>query len=307
VPSSVESNALVASGPALSPDSLVFKFSRTLPWMMLGASILFLGVVAFVLAWRLTDPTHSSLAIVLLCLVLFGSFAALCLRSFRRLRDSVAVNFEGIWYLPSSGEPTFIAWREIASVNALDTQQRLVLLDASGRRSIRLEYQLENFARLRDFVLRHTASATQLRAPSAEVFHRTWINKSLLLGGAAVFLFAAWLSFKQSQPGSSLFFIVFVGLIFVAITRDPARVVITREGVVIKYLGWEQTIPFDAISGIVLEDVHYRGNVWAAVTIEKRHGRPIKLFRFSEGSVALHNALKSAWCSATGRPTLDSI
>lgn len=104
-------------------------------WMMLGASLLFLGVVAFVLAGRLTDPTHVSLVVVRPCVALFGSFAALCLRSFRRLHDKVAVNSDGIWYVPRKGEPTFIAWREVGSVSARDTQQRLVLLDMTEART----------------------------------------------------------------------------------------------------------------------------------------------------------------------------
>jgi hypothetical protein len=96
-------------------------------------------------------------------------------------------------------------------------------------------------------------------------------------------------------------------LILLAIRRDPSTVVITVEAVVIKYPGWGQTIPFNSIREIALHDVHLRGNTWAAVTMEKLEGRAIKLFRFREGSVALHHALHSAWCSATGRPTSDPV
>ena len=85
------------------------------------ASLVFFGIAASALAWRLTDPAHASLVVVLPCVPLFGSFAALCLRSFKRLRDQVAVNSDGIWYLPRKGEPTFIVWHEVGSVSALDT------------------------------------------------------------------------------------------------------------------------------------------------------------------------------------------
>jgi hypothetical protein len=265
--------------------------------MMLGASLFGFGFVAFALAWRLTDPADASLAVVLPCIVVFGSFAALCLRSFDRLRDSVAVNSEGIWYLPRKREPMFMAWADVARVRVQDTQQRLVLFDATGCRRIRLEYQLEDFGRLRDFVLRHT-KAMRLREPTMDVFHRTWINKCVLLGGAVPFLLFAWLSFHQGQPGPSLFFVGFAGLLLVALTRDPTRVVITREAVVIEYPGWKRTIPFDAISAIVLTDQQDRGNVWAAVIIKRRQVGPLKLFRFREGSIALRDALDSAWRSA---------
>lgn len=278
-------------------DALVFKFPRNVAGTMLGGSLFCFGLVAFALALRLTDPAQTSLAVVLPCVALFGSLGTFCLRSFGRLRDSVAVDSEGIWYLPRKGESTFIAWREVGSVSAQDTQQRLVLLDATGGRRIRLEYQLEDFGRLRDFVLHHT-EATRLRAPVTGVFHRTWINKGILLGVTLVSLSFAWLSLHQGQPVPSLLFVGVAGLFLVALTRDPTRVVITREAVVVKYLGWKRTIPFDTISGIVLADVQDRGNVWAAVIIERRQGGSLKLFRFREGSIALREALDSAWRSA---------
>jgi hypothetical protein len=104
----------------------------------------------------------------------------------------------------------------------------------------------------------------------------------------------------QGQPGLSLFFIGFAGLSLGAITPDPVSVEIMREAVVVEYPGWKRAIPFDAISSIALKDVHNRSNVWAAVVLERRQGKPIRLFRFREGSVALHDTLQSAWQSVGG-------
>jgi hypothetical protein len=158
-------------------------------------------------------------------------------------------------------------------LRADDTQQRLVLLDATGARRVRLEYQLENFGQLRDFVLRHAAVATRL-CGAASVFHRTWINKGILLGGAVLLLLIARLSLHQGQPGVSLFFIGLAGLLLVALTQDPTRVLITGDAVVIEYPGRKRTIPFNTIREIMLADVYSRGNVWAAVIIERQQGMP---------------------------------
>ncbi len=81
----------------------------------------------------------------------------------------------------------------------------------------------------------------------------------------------------------------------VLILRDPQRVVIAESAVVIEYLGWKRTIPFDSITGIGIKDVSDRGNTWAAVSIERKNQRPIMLYRFREGSIALSEALRSAW------------
>jgi len=266
--------------------------------MVLGCSALCFGLV--VVALVAFDPVHDSRAIELLLVVGLGLFGALTLRSFGHLRDSVAANSDGIWYLPRNGEPTFIAWCNVASVKADDTQQRLVLSDATSGRIIRLEYQLTDFARLRELVLSHTAAPTQVHPGAANVFHRTWINKGILLSSTAFLLVCAWLSNHQGQPGPALLFIAFAGFPLWAIAQDPLRVKFTREAVVVEYPGWKQTIPFNSIHRIALNDVAMRGNVWAAVVIERREGKPIRLFRFREGSVALHDALLSAWQSADG-------
>ena len=290
--------AVRGSESLVPPDALVFKFPPSMAWMVLGCSALCFGLV--IVALVAFDPGHDSRAIEVLLVVGLGLFGALTLRCFGHLRDSVAANSDGIWYLPRKGVPTFIAWCNVASVKADDTQQRLVLCDATSSRTIRLEYQLTDFGRLRELVLSHTAAPTHVRPGAANVFHRTWINKGILLSSTAFLLVCAWLSNHQGQPGPALFFIAFAGFPLWAITQDPSRVKCTSEAVVVEYPGWKQTIPFDAIHRIALNDVPMRGNVWAAVVIERREGKPIRLFRFREGSVALHDALLSAWQSAEG-------
>ena len=168
-------------------DALVSRVSSELAWMMLGCSLVSIGFVAFALALPLIDPGHASLAVELLCIAVFGSLATLSRRSYRpsprqrcgQLRRHLVSTAKRRVYL--------IAWCDVANVNADDTQQRLVLSDATGDRSIRLEYQLENFGRLREFVLSHAAAPTHLHASGTNVFHRTWINKGILLSGTTCF------------------------------------------------------------------------------------------------------------------------
>ena len=70
----------------------------------------------------------------------------------------------------------------------------------------------------------------------------------------------------------------------------------------ITYPGWKQNIDFRTISGISLTDIAVgKGNVWAAVIINRQNDKPIKLFRFREGSIALRDALQSAWKAAADR------
>jgi hypothetical protein len=224
-------------GPIPLPsDALIFRFPSSLPWMMLGCSVLGLVLMVFACVTWLVESNRYLPVLVFLCVVVCGSLSALALRSFCRLRDSVGVNDQGIWYLPRKAESTFIAWCEVARVMACDTQQRLVVVDSAGK-SIKLEYQLEAFGRLREFVLRHTSLQTRLPRPGEAVFHRSWINKVMLLGPIVVFLMAGWTSNHQGQPRAALAFIVFAGALLPLITQDPLRLLIGQQSIVIVYPG----------------------------------------------------------------------
>ena len=170
-----------------------------------GASCLFIGFLAFTVAMLLIEPRSDSFLIAALDVVVFGSFAAFGLRSYARIRDRVAVSSEGIWSMPGKGGATFTAWSEIANVKANDAQQKLVLADKTGRRRIGLEYQLENFGKLREYVVSHTMRPTSLNANAVDVFHRTWSNKGILLGGSVLdsFLCMAKLSAVRAGTVSS--------------------------------------------------------------------------------------------------------
>lgn len=81
--------------------------------------------------------------------------------------------------------------------------------------------------------------------------------------------------------------------------RDPTSVQITKRSIDITYLGWKRSVAFPEVIGISLKDVSDdRGNVWAAVILDRRNDKPIKLFRFREGSIALRDALQAAWNAA---------
>lgn len=281
-------------------DAIFFMFPIGLTWFMFGASCFCICCAAFALALPLIEPGHSVLLTALLSAAVLGSFGVLNMRTYARLRCSVAVSPDGIWYLPRRGEPTYIAWCDVASVKAKDTQQRIVLADFSGRRSISLEYQLENYGKLRDFVTAHTSALTHQNVNVANIFHAIWINKIVLLVTALGCLFFAWLIGDNGLPWMSLVFIGNACLILGVIAMDPMWVIIERDSVVVKYPGWERAIPFGSIIGIPFKDVYRHGNVSQYVVITRQNGKPITLRRFREGSVALHNALQAAWTTTGG-------
>jgi hypothetical protein len=67
--------------------------------------------------------------------------------------------------------PNLLRWEEIANVEARDIARRLIVGDAPGVRRIKLEYQLENFDKLRDIVLER-AAARRAQGSARSVFNR---------------------------------------------------------------------------------------------------------------------------------------
>jgi len=283
-------------------DASVFGVPPGTTWFMFGGAAVFTAFAALGLALAVSKSDRFSVGLGFVAAVGFGSLATLGLRSFTRLRARIALNETGIWYLPHSGKCTFIPWKDVSNVKADDTGQRLVLTDASKRREIRVEYQLQHFKNVRDSVLAHSAAQIHEHASSLTCFHRTWVNKVIFAVVGSPFLIISWVNYKQGLNGMPLFFPLCFGIMAgIMVVMDPLRGSITSEAVTIEYPGWKRTILFDSITRIAIEDVHSRGNAWAAVVIERKKNGPIKLFRFNEGSVALHDALQTAWINAGQR------
>lgn len=283
---------VVPQVPQIPADAMLFRFPRGLAWVMLGSSLLFASAAVFP---AVISTRRHGVVLAIVPLVAFGAMSVLSFRSSLRLFDHVAVNSNGIWYVPRNGQLIFLAWHDIGAVVAQDVQQRLLIVDAAGQTTIRLEYQLAHFQRLRDFVLSHTSARTRVDTTPMTEFHRTWINKLILLFFSAPLLVAARAAEGQGQWGASVMFVVFATVLLLSTTLDPLRVLVEPQAVVITYPGWKRKIPFSEITDISLTDETFQGNVFAAVVIRKSQGKPIKLYRFREGSLALYETLKAAW------------
>ncbi|MGD0832575.1 MAG: hypothetical protein ABR907_16705 [Terracidiphilus sp.] len=276
-------------------DALVFKFPASLRIAMLGCAVVCLGFFACVVVMQLVKPERGSLILSLLSFILCGIGLAYSLKVVCYSADRVAVSSEGIWYLPKNRTSSFIAWSDVSVVKANDTMQRLIVTDASARRTIRAEYQLENFAALREFISSHTDELSRQATPVTRVFHRTWINKIVLTVFGLPFLILFVQCYREGVADGFYFGLALWAGTVILIALDPVTLTIDPESIQISYPLWSRSISFDSIIGIVLKDVSSRGNVWTAVVIERQQKRRVQLFRFREGSIVLKDALESAW------------
>jgi hypothetical protein len=212
---------------------------------------------------------------------------------------SVAVNSDGIWYLPRKEGGAFLAWSEVANLTDDENgiHSCLVLTDQTGSTKIKLGYYLEDFDRLRELVIEHTA-ATRCQPP-IRAFHRTWLYKMIFCFGIVFFLCLSELT--HSQRGLSLAFLGFAVLSLVSFVQESTRVEIGPDAFVIIYPGWSRSIPFNNITGITLTNISNGKNVfYATVTVQRMTGKWIRLQKYREGSIALYEGLLSAWKTAGG-------
>lgn len=110
-------------------------------------------------------------------------------------------------------------------------------------------------------------------------------------------LSAAWaiLLYSTGRPLGVFIFGVLTVVFLALIAVDLSTLTITPTAVEIASLARTRRIAFGDISSIEFVDIPYRGNIRAAVVLTVRSGRPVRLFRFREGSPALHEALRTAW------------
>ncbi len=278
-------------------DAKIFKLPPSYRWGLLLAAIFFSGAVALGLAlpWL---PGNGAFSFVLsaVCLLFFGSLAFYAFRAFQRSRDRVAVNDDGIWYLPNTaGSPTFIRWNEVTTVRARELLQRLEVIDITGRK-IRLEFQLENFDRLREIVLSHTEDRRR-QTPSLSVFHSGYRTIAIPVFGMLFFLGFACLSMWQGSQGAALLLAGIVILNAYLLARQPLRVRISSQSIIVEYPGWRRAVPFDSIKDVAIANAQ---NGTPVVTIERQQGKPLIFRIFREGSVALYDAVRGAWLRAQG-------
>ncbi len=285
-------------GPTPAPpvpiDATVFAVSKGTTLAMLLALLMALAEASVLLfhAWFTADPTTRITQVRegIFCLLVAELNWRFIFRSWHR----IAVNANGIWS-KRWGRTGYLDWHAVANARANDPLQRLELSDSSRNTEIDVEYQVKNFEGLRAFILSHTAESAQVQSPGMTTFHRGGGIKMVYAGLAAALLYTAWLMHQQGGGQEFLVPVVLAAFAVVRVLLDPVRLVISHDSIAIEYPTHQRTIPFSSVKAIAISDVRRKANVSAGVVITTREGRRIRLSQFREGSVALNEALQSAW------------
>ena len=143
-----------------------FELDRFMKWLFLTAPWIFgaFALLGVALPFLPDDgrPTNEPFVrgLAATCVLLFGCAAWFSWRVVRQLPEAaVSLDDEGIWKTVQQRETALVHWVDIAQLHERHLLQRLELLDNSGRLLMRLEYQLDDFPRLRSVVLARSALA----------------------------------------------------------------------------------------------------------------------------------------------------
>jgi hypothetical protein len=161
------------------PDAnvIVFGFSTGFRQWMLIAVIGFLCIVSFYLFGLYYELIHDGGWLIEIVIIggiaFFGLLAIIAAVAWSKSSDRVSLDDSEITFLPHRGTAMSIRWNEVDKVDAHDVMKRLTITGVSGTKRINLEYQLEDFARLRDIVLTRTSEQRDL-SPAAREFYRNY-------------------------------------------------------------------------------------------------------------------------------------
>jgi hypothetical protein len=231
------------------PESL-YKQARRLPWYLAGAVLL---VLAFPFLSRdgLSDGLGFlkgclvAAAVVALLGVLIWWYVGRCVRSWPSL--SVTVDADGIWPTTAGKATGLIRWNVIESYRNRTFLSRMELCDCNGNLLLKVEYALENFARLRELIVhktdRSSASIPELPATFSTplqirvvtlVFY-TCVSILLLLGGLYLrSLLVDWRSWIDLGLEFLLTPVVLFALVREYLTI-PLQTTLDRNDLIIRY------------------------------------------------------------------------
>jgi hypothetical protein len=275
-----------------------------MPWFWGFGSIVSIGIASTCAALFASGGRSlvQSLIIAPIWLLVFG-FGVECLGAALRARGEVVVDEAAIWWIIGRKPPTSIAWSDVQSVRAADLMQRLIVSDRVSGRTIRMEYQLDRFADLRAFVLAHTAASARWRPAPTATFHKSWVLVGMTVAGHAFWLTCAIAALAQGQWIPGLGFLGFLGWLVAVAMKAPLRVTVRADQVEIFYLLRRKVLPIDDILSATLADrLDRNGNSRSDVLLTTTRQGVFKFTLYSEGCLALLQALQDAIDRAAQRP-----
>lgn len=227
-------------------------------------------------------------------LFLFGPLSLWCWKIYGQLPYmKLCLDEDGIWYA-HGGEASRVPWGCIVGIKERSFLRCLDLLDESGEKLVRAEYELQDFSALREIFLEKVqANLSRSRLKdrfSKSRWHHVWHALGLLfLAGLAALLFLA--SIK------GLFWAVL--LVMALVVWEYATTIyafrITSGGLVFFYPFRQKRIPFSEVTSVTIDDRLVNGHRVPEVSLSlSSRKKPVRLQKLGADTTEMVLMLKTA-------------
>jgi hypothetical protein len=184
-------------------------------------------------------------------------------------------------------------WSDVVGIREYPVRQKLELTDLLRQR-IPLEYQLTDFARLREIVRRNTPHLRERHALIRE-FRRHALSRWQNLLEA---LFSAGLAVAATMQGEALALAISLGFMVFAVAlygREVRSIDVGPTVLVLRRGFGSRVIPWPEVAGVTLLDVPGRAGPVQTVRILFREGKSTDINMVAEGTIPLCDAVEAAW------------
>lgn len=266
---------------------------------MLALSILALGCIALPL---IRPSSFESIYLGFVGAVFFGVLLLAGARPLAELDDRIRVDDRGIVRVGPQGPRAALRWEDVASVCERPYLQRFEVRDRSGASVIRLEYQIEDFPRLAEFVTQRIASPSTISTGSTgsfalpALFHRKVTAGAIPLALSTLLVVVSLRAFGGILIGFALFF----GIAFIYWISSWLQIRVDRSAIRVRYLLFTRRIPIADVEHVSLDTESYRGGRVIVLHIHRRGRTPLRIEEVRGGLIPLYRALTLA-CNASER------
>ena len=239
------------------------------------------------------EPFILGLAIV--CFLGFGLGAWYSWKIVRRLPEAaISLDEEGLWPSIHSRGTALVRWSTIARLRERPFLQRIEALDTTGNVLARLEYQLQNFERLRSIVLQR-AQLQRVEVPMSGAFQKSWWHHVFSIGSMISFALLGWYVGSTQPVLGYLGMAGVVGMIAWEYWVTPYALQIRRDALEVCLPGRRRNLPRQHIARVEIMDETVNHAKHPAVAVQLvGESKPIKLKSLGAPAIELHQALQ-AW------------
>jgi hypothetical protein len=227
--------------------------------------------------------------------VMFGTGAWYSWKIVRHLpAAAISIDQEGLWPSINDRGQALVPWSKISRLRERPFLQRIEALDTSGQVVARIEYQLQDFERLRALVLQRAHLRAHEITASGFLQKSRW-HHVFSLSAIVCFALLGWYV-GPTQP-----LVGYVGMALVVGTigweywTTPFRLRVTRDALEIYSPSGRRRVPKQDVATVEIQDQLVNRAKHPAVILRLVGvSKPIKLRALGVQAIELHQALQ-AW------------